>query len=405
MLKYLLIGLFMLSNAYASSRLNKVYTTLKGSFSSAKQSVYHPKFFDVTVRHCPISILDGNPNSKYLILRQSIAKYYNSPYRVRLVELVEENGVLKSKNYLPARDLDIEQFCDNASIPALYTSDFEPRAKCVLTLSENGSKGYLGTTGRPGCPSRRNGASYVTSEVEITDDYFTSLDRGWDKNGNQVWGSSSGPYVFEKTDFEAINPKVTELASMLKGGFSNRDQHIRNKTEFSLVSNKTCPVKIDGPKESGVFDLITNQRIETGSRIIKRTSLYRVRPQDKNQVLSEPTVEVYSLSGAQFEDYCSDKAKWNTPQVISLANQPCTISFQQKMVSTLTRYEGKTPQGGCSSSFRGASTLVIDELIDAYSVKVWERWLDLDGNQVAGSTKGFYEYQKIEDYAAQYLVK
>ena len=333
---------FVLNLAYADSDLNKLYKTLDGSFSSANQSIYHSSFFNVTVRHCPINIVDGSPNSRYLILRQAIAKYYPSPYRVRLVELVKENNQIKSKNYAPARNLDVSQFCDDSTVPSLYLSDFAPKPKCVLTITEQGNK-YLGTTGKPGCPSRRNGASYVSSEVEITDNYFSSLDRGWDNNGNQVWGSTSGPYVFEKVKYENINPNVAELAGMLVGESSNKDQNVRDPDFFALVKNKTCPVQLSTGNEEGVVNLITNQQVEARGSTVSRTSLCQVRSQNKGLGLSEVKVDVYPVNEPALADYCSRKDAWNTPQQVQLNNQPCTVNFEKKTVNTVTFFEGKTP--------------------------------------------------------------
>lgn len=399
----LILSLFI-NFAYADTDLEKLYNTLEGSFSSANQSIYHSSFFNVTVRHCPINIVDGNPNSRYLILRQAVAKYYPSPYRVRLVELTKENNQIKSKNYAPARKLDVSQFCDNSSVPTLYLSDFAANAKCVLTITDLGNK-YLGTTGIPGCPSTRNGASFVSSEVEITNEYFTSLDRGWDSKGNQVWGSTSGPYIFEKTKFENINPNVGELATMLAGESSNKDQNLRDPDFFALVKNKTCPVKLKNGSEEGVINLITNQTVQARGSAVGRTSLYQIKSQNKGQGLSEVKIVVYPVNEANLADYCSREDAWNTPQDIQLNSQPCTVNFQKKSVSSVPYYEGKTQVGGCASSFRGANKLIIDERIDFFSIKVWEKWLDANDNQVAGSTKGFYEYRKLSDYKIEYKVK
>ena len=39
-------------------------------------------------------------------------------------------------------------------------------------------------------------AAYATSEVVIIPGRIESWDRGFDADGNQVWGAASGPYVF-----------------------------------------------------------------------------------------------------------------------------------------------------------------------------------------------------------------
>jgi len=46
------------------------------------------------------------------------------------------------------------------------------------------------------CPSELRGAKYATSEVTISKNGFVSWDRGFDENGNQVWGAEYGGYDF-----------------------------------------------------------------------------------------------------------------------------------------------------------------------------------------------------------------
>ena len=44
------------------------------------------------------------------------------------------------------------------------------------------------------------GASFARSEVEILEDKVISWDRGFDANGEYVWGAEKGPYIFNKLD-------------------------------------------------------------------------------------------------------------------------------------------------------------------------------------------------------------
>ena len=55
-------------------------------------------------------------------------------------------------------------------------------------------------------------------------------------------------------------------------------------------------------------------------------------------------------------------------------------------------FVGRTPVGGCASSYAGAVKLEIEELLKDDAYRVWERWYDQAGKQVAGSKTGPYLY-------------
>ena len=394
----LLIIFMMLGTAHAD-QIDKLYSYLNGSFTSANQSIYNSNFFDVTVRHCPVNIIGGSEDSKYLLLRQSLSLFQDSPYRVRLVELLTDNDTIKSYNYAPTRELNLSDTCNGSYIPYFSRKDFTDKPKCILSLYEESDK-FIGTTGRPGCASRRNGASYVSSEVEVTPSYFTSLDRGWDNFGNQVWGSTNGSYIFEKKSFDKIYPNLVELASMLVGETSNQAQFSNNGDDFLLVRNKTCPIKVQNDSS---INLITNQIIYRGSNAITRTSLYRFRPVDQNSTYSDPVIEVYPIENSEFYNYCDEPQRWNTEQSLEINSKPCKVTFSKEIVYSMPTYFGKTPNGGCPSNFRGSTRLEIDEEINSQRIKVWEKWFDDEDNQVAGSKLGPYIYKKEKLLNAEYL--
>ena len=49
-----------------------------------------------------------------------------------------------------------------------------------------------------GCASERSGAAYATAEVRLEPGRMASWDRGFDAAGKQVWGATTGAYVFVK---------------------------------------------------------------------------------------------------------------------------------------------------------------------------------------------------------------
>ncbi|TNF27226.1 MAG: hypothetical protein EP319_12015 [Deltaproteobacteria bacterium] len=402
-MKLLLVYFFLVKATYADT-LDRLYSYLNGSFTSGNQSIYNSKFFDVTVRHCPVNIINGNIGSKYLFLRQAISLFQESPYRTRLVELSLSGDVITSNNYEPIVDIDLSNTCTEGETPSFERNLFSKDPKCTVYLYEDESLDiFVGSTGVPGCKSEMNGASYVSSDVEISRGFFKSLDRGWDSNNNQVWGSIDGPYLFERLDFSDLYPNLVELSKMLVGETSNQKQYTDDSENFQYVRSKTCPIKIKNNSYDKSISLITNQVIYSRGRAISRSSLYRVKPIDPKQTYSNPLIESHPISDSDFFDYCSHPQRWNDEYELSLDANPCTIHFSKGISNGKPVYLGNTPQAGCSSNFRDSVRLDINEEISNEIISVWERWYDSSGSQTAGSKAGPYIYRKENKFNAEYI--
>ena len=68
----------------------------------------------------------------------------------------------------------------------------------ALTIQEDGS--YTGNTEPEACSSTLQGATWASSIVTLTEDRVESWDQGWDDAGNQVWGATAGPYIFDRLE-------------------------------------------------------------------------------------------------------------------------------------------------------------------------------------------------------------
>jgi hypothetical protein len=50
----------------------------------------------------------------------------------------------------------------------------------------------------PDCPNAYRGAVRASSDSIRTADAYANWDRGWNVEGQQVWGPTSGGYIFER---------------------------------------------------------------------------------------------------------------------------------------------------------------------------------------------------------------
>ena len=82
----------------------------------------------------------------------------------------------------------------------LTPKELVQRTGCAVIIEKINIKLFRGTTQQKNCQSNLRGASYATSEVEITAKRLTSWDRGFNEQDEQVWGAIEGPYLFDKLE-------------------------------------------------------------------------------------------------------------------------------------------------------------------------------------------------------------
>ncbi|KZV46466.1 hypothetical protein F511_10571 [Dorcoceras hygrometricum] len=71
---------------------------------------------------------------------------------------------------------------------------------------------YEGSTPGDGFPDTWNGASYCTSELAVLkNNEIHKWDKGYDEDGNQVWGVKGGPYVFKPATSSSFSDPFAPL--------------------------------------------------------------------------------------------------------------------------------------------------------------------------------------------------
>lgn len=136
----------------------------------------------------------------YLYVEQALMSMQNRPYRQRIYKVSRLNdSVLQSAIYtIPNDSLWIGKWKTPEHFDRISTEYISEKEGCEVLLKRVGEKHYQGATGVYTCNSTLRGASYATSEVEITQNKIVSWDRGFDAEGNHAWGAQKGGYIFEK---------------------------------------------------------------------------------------------------------------------------------------------------------------------------------------------------------------
>jgi CpeT protein len=197
-----------------SSDLFVLAQWMAGDFSNHKQAQANPKeFAHIHVFFRPLAFDFFSSIGFY---SEQVYDYdLWTPYRQGVHKLVDKGDHIYIENYGlqdrilyagAARELDI--------LRTITPDKIERRCNCSMVFTRAGNM-FRGAV-EPGnqCLIPKNGQqTYLISEVEITENTWNSLDKGMDtETHEQIWGSSSGPLCFEKSqNFANEVPIVGEI--------------------------------------------------------------------------------------------------------------------------------------------------------------------------------------------------
>ena len=186
-----------------------VYTLaqwLAGDHSNWEQAIDNPPFFAhirVGIRALPNPITD---DGVWLFLEQAYDYGLNHPYRTAVLHLVFQNDRIEMINYRlknaetffgASRDLDRLKVLDINAIEQLQG--------CTQWVDRTDQQTFKGAVepGKKCCINRKGVDTYLAIEFEVTENTYSSLDRGYDiVTDERVWGSIAGAFQFvKKTSF------------------------------------------------------------------------------------------------------------------------------------------------------------------------------------------------------------
>ncbi len=180
-----------------SDDLQQLISYMSGSFSSREQSELDTNYYDIRLEMIPIwtERYDGY----WLYVEQAVAGYEDKPYRQRVYHVTQPTDTsFVSEVYTIPEPLRFAQKYDDPDFFTSMTPDsLELRDGCAIHMRKVGDQ-FVGSTIDKDCESDLRGASFATSEVRVTGTFLYSWDRGYDSDGNQVWGAEDGGYRFNK---------------------------------------------------------------------------------------------------------------------------------------------------------------------------------------------------------------
>ncbi len=194
----LILSLIFANQSSAQSvQLKKLAKAMKGSYTSTAQHLKDTtNYFDIRLQIKPI--WKKQKDGFWFYVEQAVATSIDKPYRQRVYHLIENNDGSFSSFIFTFNDP--LRFTHHPKLleKVLTIDSLQERKGCDVKLKIDEKGNYAGSTDGKSCPSDRKGASYATSDVILIPNELHSWDRGYNMQGEQVWGATEGAYIFIK---------------------------------------------------------------------------------------------------------------------------------------------------------------------------------------------------------------
>lgn len=180
-------------------QVDDVVSHLKGAMDTSAQAQTKANAPNVRITTCKISVRDATtPNlSTFLYQEQALTQRLSKPYRQRFLRIApsaEQTGV-ESAIFKPPTPSAWIGLCNQPEAARVVTTKDLGKSECSVLLRRRG-KNYVGETQPGGCPSNYQGAVRITNRIILHQTGMDTWDRGFDAQGNQVWGAKSNAYQF-----------------------------------------------------------------------------------------------------------------------------------------------------------------------------------------------------------------
>jgi len=171
--------------------MNTFLELLEGHFSNKKQAQGHPtRYAHIHIKHVKIGKTRFYGEQAYNYARQR-------PYRQFVIDVIEEDGKYRLKNYeLNAPD----RFVGCKNLEAISDTHLTYREGCDIIFEQAGEKTFKGGTSTCECYVQWQGKqTFLENNILLTDTEYQVIDIGRDVETKQkVWGSNWGHLKFDR---------------------------------------------------------------------------------------------------------------------------------------------------------------------------------------------------------------
>lgn len=184
-----------------SLHAEEVLARLQGVMDTSEQAEGSDRFVAVQMTTCFI-VLDGDvpigyPNAQFVYQEQALMEQLGQPYRQRFLAITPdpETNSVQSITLRPPNPEQWVGLCDRSDRDRAISPEALGETTCRVFLRPSAS-GYIGQTPVGGCPASVRGAVRMSNTILLHGDGMDTWDRGFDADGNQVWGATTTPYQY-----------------------------------------------------------------------------------------------------------------------------------------------------------------------------------------------------------------
>mgnify|MGYP006435174209 CR=1 FL=1 len=195
----LLISVSSFSQEKNNSDVDRLVNYMSGKFDSSRQAQNYDQYKNIQLVMIPIW---EDKDEHWLYVEQAVASNPNEPNRQCFYKISksEDNTITSQVYELKEPEKFIGKWENPSFFDQITMDDIKLREGCAIYFTQEAKGFFKGSTKDNACSSNLSGASYATSTLEISPEMLTSWDRGYDDNGNQVWGAEAGAYNFIKEE-------------------------------------------------------------------------------------------------------------------------------------------------------------------------------------------------------------
>ena len=182
----------------ASDRhVKEVVSHLVGVMDTSAQAKTNPNAPDVRITTCKVRVENADQKSVFLYQEQAMRSRLSQPYRQRFLQISSSNDsqIVQSAGYKPPTPQAWVGLCNQPEAKRVVLLSDIGKTECSVFLRRDREK-YIGETQNGGCPSNYKGAVRITNRIVLHQTGMDTMDRGFDADGNVVWGAKEEPYQF-----------------------------------------------------------------------------------------------------------------------------------------------------------------------------------------------------------------
>lgn len=170
---------------------------MTGEFDTSEQADQDAAYENITLKMT--RVWEDKPNGAWIYTEQAEASKPDEPFLQRMYFLsnITEDEYSADVYEFPKPE-DVKGAWKNpAKLGDLTLFDLNHLSGCTVVIFYDGFQ-YGGQTRTGACKSERDDTAYTTSELTVLSSELKLWNRGFDADGNRVWGPGDGPHIFKK---------------------------------------------------------------------------------------------------------------------------------------------------------------------------------------------------------------